>query len=268
MVWRVGDGHNVKIWGDRWLPTPISFAVQSPPCLLATDSMVEALMDRDQRGWNVELLRTVFSGAKAEVIINIPICPAFPPDWLVWRCTSTGIFSVCSAYHLGKDIQRWTSGACSSPEANKEVWKVLWSLKVPNPVKVFLWKACHNLFPTKVNLFKKKIVGDFLCPCCGREDETILHILWDCPSAQDVWGCGASCFKKCYTVGDTFLLLFEHFLSRFDLTKLELLMVVARRIWLRRNALVFKGKFIHPNTLYAEAVSACEAYYSNNVPMW
>lgn len=27
LLWRVGDGQDIKIWGFRWLPTPISFSV-------------------------------------------------------------------------------------------------------------------------------------------------------------------------------------------------------------------------------------------------
>jgi hypothetical protein len=30
IIWRVGDGRDIRILGDRWLPTPISFYVQSP----------------------------------------------------------------------------------------------------------------------------------------------------------------------------------------------------------------------------------------------
>jgi hypothetical protein len=30
MIWRVGDGKDIWIWGDCWLPTPSSFTVQSP----------------------------------------------------------------------------------------------------------------------------------------------------------------------------------------------------------------------------------------------
>jgi hypothetical protein len=31
LVWRIGNGATVKIWGDRWIPTPISYSVQSIP---------------------------------------------------------------------------------------------------------------------------------------------------------------------------------------------------------------------------------------------
>jgi hypothetical protein len=25
-----GDGRDIRIWGDKWLPTPIFFSIQSP----------------------------------------------------------------------------------------------------------------------------------------------------------------------------------------------------------------------------------------------
>jgi hypothetical protein len=30
---------------------------------------------------------------------------------------------------------------------------------VPNSTKVFLWRACHNILPTKDNLFKRVLYG-------------------------------------------------------------------------------------------------------------
>ena len=29
-VWRVGNGESIKIWGDRWIMSPTSYAIQSP----------------------------------------------------------------------------------------------------------------------------------------------------------------------------------------------------------------------------------------------
>jgi hypothetical protein len=70
------------------------------------------------------------------------------------------------------------------------VWKALWSLEVPNQVKMFMWRAFQNLLPTRANLYKRKIVKDGNCPCCGQEEENVIHVLWTCPAAQDVWGGG------------------------------------------------------------------------------
>jgi hypothetical protein len=48
---------------------------------------------------------------------------------------------------------------------------------------------------------------------------------------------------------------------------LELLAVLARRIWLRRNSLVFEGIFAHPNIVYKEgATSLCDFRRCNEKP--
>jgi hypothetical protein len=56
----------------------------------------------------------------------------------------------------------------------------------PKVVQTFLWKACQNILPTKENLYRRHITQDSLCPICGREDETHVHIMWNCLSARDV----------------------------------------------------------------------------------
>ena len=49
LVWRVGDGRDIRIWGDRLLPTPISFKVQSPRRLLSKDARVAELIDPETK---------------------------------------------------------------------------------------------------------------------------------------------------------------------------------------------------------------------------
>jgi hypothetical protein len=94
------------------------------------------------------------------VISNIPLSPYLPVDMLVWRGTSTGLFSVRSAYHLGKELQNRSVGECSISYSSIETWKAIWSINVPNPAKVFLWKAWNNILPSRVNLFKRRVVDD------------------------------------------------------------------------------------------------------------
>jgi hypothetical protein len=124
-------------------------------------------------------------------------------------------------------------------------------------VKVFLWRACHNLLPTKVNLFTMGVVDKKLCPICIIEEETIFD-------AHDVWGCGPICLQKCSTVGDRFASLFVYLTHRLSSNQLALMAMVARRIWFRRNALVFEDKFVHPNTIFVETATACEDFQKCN----
>ena len=65
----------------------------------------------------------------------------------------------------------------SSTDGVKSFWKSICHLKVPNKVKVFLWRACSNALPTKVNLQKRKVLDNTMCDQCGCKAEDELHTI-------------------------------------------------------------------------------------------
>ena len=79
---------------------------------------------------------------------------------------------------------------------------------LPILAKVFLWKACNNILPTKLNLFRKGIVPDALCPICGLHEETVEHVLWTCEAAKDVWSACRVRTQKCIANEVDFISLF------------------------------------------------------------
>jgi hypothetical protein len=107
----------------------------------------------------------------------------------------------------------------------------------------FLWHACHEILPTCVNLHRRKIVEDALCPLCGSEEESIIYVLWQCPAIADVWSVGCKKLQKWSSEGSTFLHLVEKVFSRCDPEETQLFMGIARRLWLRRNDFVFGKSF-------------------------
>jgi hypothetical protein len=121
-----------------------------------------------------------------------------------------GEFSVSSAYHLGVDVEESKGGQCSIPGKDKDIWKTLWSLGAPNVVKMFIWRACNEVLPTRCNLFRRKAIESKICTCCEVEDEDAIHALWLCPVAKDVWGCSSSCFHKFCFAGANFQSLFAY----------------------------------------------------------
>lgn len=106
-------------------------------------------------------------------ICCMAICPATQGDKLVWVGTKTGDYSVRSGYHMAKENSAIAEGSTSNPSQLKHLWRMVWNLKGPRAVKMFLWKACSNILPTKSNLFKRGIVKDQFCPICETEIETI-----------------------------------------------------------------------------------------------
>jgi hypothetical protein len=50
IIWRIGDGSSIKVWGDNWLPNIGSLAFHSGlslPC----DAKVADLIDVSVKGW-------------------------------------------------------------------------------------------------------------------------------------------------------------------------------------------------------------------------
>ncbi|KAF5466911.1 hypothetical protein F2P56_016793 [Juglans regia] len=142
--WRVGDGQMINIWGQRWLPTPSSFSVQSPNPFLNTCVKVKDLMLEGRKVWNEGFIKSIFSEEEADMIISIPLSKRDVGDRMIWGPSKKG----------------------------------------------------NNLLATRKNLMTKRIVEDARCPICLQEEETVLHVLWQCPAANDVWSGSVKSVQK------------------------------------------------------------------------
>jgi hypothetical protein len=167
---------------------PYFFKIQSPVRFLPHDARSLLLLILLSRWWDSRLIHSIFNTAEAALICSIPVSPGGGPDKLIWRGNSSGMFSVRSAYHLAKErVSRDLGESSDAAPALVFFWKHLWKLRIPGVVKNFIWRASHNLLPTKVNLHKKKIVPDSHCPLCGIHPESTEHILWECDSSTAIW---------------------------------------------------------------------------------
>ncbi|KAL0457800.1 UNVERIFIED_CONTAM: hypothetical protein Slati_0407200 [Sesamum latifolium] len=68
--WHIGTGQSVKIWGDRWIPRPLTFQVLSPPNTLQSNATVALLLD-ENGVWNEELIRGVFWPDDVDAILAL-----------------------------------------------------------------------------------------------------------------------------------------------------------------------------------------------------
>jgi hypothetical protein len=100
-------------------------------------------------------------------------------------------------------------------------------------------------FPQKPTCIKR-IVQDPLCWIYGLSPKTTVHILWNCASAMGVWmECNKRIQKLSLRAHDGFH-LFEQLMGCLDEDELEVVIYLARQIWLRRNAVMFQGEFSSP----------------------
>ncbi|KAF5443039.1 hypothetical protein F2P56_035634 [Juglans regia] len=183
--WRVGNGTNIKIWGQKWLPTPSSFCVQAPCTILDQEAKVSELITSGE--WNEPFIKSIFYKGEAEHIWSLPISRMEAEDKLIWGYTKKGVFAVNSAYQMEMKRRETATGECSNGREGENIWKVLWNLNIPRKAKFFLWKAAKELLAIRNSLYKKGIIKEQPCPICKKEAETAVHVLWSYPAAADFW---------------------------------------------------------------------------------
>jgi hypothetical protein len=89
MIWRIGDGENINIWHDPWLPNRNSRKPITP------------------RGHNLlryvsELVRQTFWEEDVKVILSLTVHEGWP-NIIAWHFDSKGQFSVRSAYKVFRE---------------------------------------------------------------------------------------------------------------------------------------------------------------------
>lgn len=111
--YQVGDGSNIRIWKDPWMPLPHSFRPFFPAMETTEDMMVEELIDVEAKEWMIFMLKELFSKEEVEIIARIPLSLRQANDRLVWHFDKKGLFSVKSAYHMSCSVG-YTKRASSS----------------------------------------------------------------------------------------------------------------------------------------------------------
>lgn len=152
----------------------------------------------------------------------------------------------------------------SDPSSDKGWWNLLWKLKIPNKLKIFGWKAGQEILPTLNGLWKRNISQDPFCPRCKKKEESVMHALFFCKFAKEVWklsSCrrvlkisGASDFGNCIVqIGAAGLE-----------SDLEVITTTAWAVWYARNQVVHRGSPIPLSVTLEHAGRMLEAFHEHH----
>ena len=184
--WRVGCGESIGVWKDAWLPSLEYSRVLSNPVTSLEDMRVVDLIDPISKQWEVGLLQGLFSSQEVELIMSIPLCRTYVEDKLIWPYTASGTYSVQSGYKFLASTET-DQNTTVNPSFDGGIWKLIWSLSVPNKVRNFLWRTCKEALLVKKNLKRRRIIEDDTCDHCKSSAENEFHALWDCSALAPVW---------------------------------------------------------------------------------
>ena len=169
------------------------------------------------------MIREKFSRDDMEAIIRIPLSRRDVPDTIVWLPNKDGVYSVRSGYGIARLLSKETNGMEESSSGQNKglIWKRLWKLHLPNKIKIFGWRACHDILPTKKNLAQRRIIGDSVCELCQQGSESGIHVLWGCGVARDVWAGNKGRLRKSVGGQADFIHLFEVLMDRLSREELK-----------------------------------------------
>lgn len=151
------------------------------------------------------------------------------------------------------------------------IWKAIWQAKVPQKIKLFLWKACHNCLPIQVNLRQRRLCSSAMCPICGEVEETMEHAFLLCDWTRPLWfGSQMSLCPRPSNMISNFLTWFGQCITEFKKTSgffdnvLTSLSCTLWTIWKTRNNCVFEGTKPQPTTTIIQT-NLLVADYTKNI---
>lgn len=68
-----------------------------------------------------------------------------------------------------------------------ENWRKLWDIRIPQKVKVFLWRAALGCLPRRHCLQSRGVKCDDRCVFCERSYENDWHLFFGCDETKSVW---------------------------------------------------------------------------------
>lgn len=147
-----------------------------------------------------------------------------------------------SGYHL---IHAWknvslSDGGHSSHNVNPLVWKELWKYPVKD-------QSILRALATRLNLCKRKVNVNPMCPLCEDQVESEEHLFFLCPWVQMVWFCSNFNYRVNPQSFTTFDQWFESLIQMkfpFSLAKRKFLTNISFLlwyIWKARCQFIFEG---------------------------
>ena len=186
LKWRVGNGESINVWEDSWFLENNAHLVPSPHGNMNGEMRVSELLDFENGGWNVAVVNATFAGGERQWVLDIPLPLSWRGDSRYWWPTLNGTYTVRSGYWLGR-LGKQRTWELFYGEQERDLWRLVWSIDGPPKLKHFIWRACKGSLGVSSVLHRRHIRESCRCTIYGDEEETIMHSLFDCKHAMEIW---------------------------------------------------------------------------------
>lgn len=151
------------------------------------DLHVHHLINFDTKCWNEPLIRELVAEEDVSKILQVKPSKIGRRDGYIWKHSKSGSYSVCTGYELVNTKRKATMEQEVVKPSVTALKKEVWKLKTSRKIKHFLWQAISGFIMVASRLCDRHCATDRSCLQCGAEEETINHILFECPPALQCW---------------------------------------------------------------------------------
>lgn len=211
--------------------------------------------------WRVEIVNLCFDQPQAKEILAIPLGTSQEEDDVIWSCSRNGEFTVNTAYRLAMNCEKTGNGRDgegSSRDADGS-WNLMWSANAAPKVKHHSWRMSRDALPTCVNLVKRGLDVDPMCPRCGEAYENVTHLMLDCALSSRVWKLSPFQIEVGKRDENDASWCFNT-LAKLQQEDKSLLLTILWAIWQGRNKWIFKQKWMDPMAVVTLATNFHMAY--------
>ncbi|KAL4311250.1 hypothetical protein GQ457_01G038400 [Hibiscus cannabinus] len=129
--------------------------------------------------WDIAKLQSIFTDEAISHIMGFKSPdPTDIDDSIIWPANNKNLFNIRSA-HKKLASPLW--------DPKSPTWKTIWSLQVPQRLRLFAWLAYKQKLMTNSERCRRSIGSQPFCSICNLSEETTLHVLRDCATAKSVW---------------------------------------------------------------------------------
>ncbi|XP_021734035.1 uncharacterized protein LOC110700740 [Chenopodium quinoa] len=238
MVWRVGNGIDIKVWSDAWLVKDGRPSVLLRPAGVDDGMLVRDLMVDGALCWDAAKVRELLDDESAAAVLSTPLPQHNKANCRYWSYTKNGIFSVKTTYWLARSVG---NEVVVSSHA-EELWSSVWKMSGPPKLKHFIWSAVKGNLAVMDRLVGRHVREDASCQVCGDQRETIIHSLFHCTAASEIWSHSGLADQLVDAPTDSFLARWSWLQGKVDGQALKCMATLMWAAWRCRNLIVFENE--------------------------
>jgi len=100
MRWRLGNESSINIWTQPWIRNKDKYYVSSKIPFGLEHLTVSSLIDFESNRWKSDIVGQIFNDGDSRDITRMPILNPQELDILIWKASTSGSYTVRSAYHI------------------------------------------------------------------------------------------------------------------------------------------------------------------------